>query len=95
MAKSLVVTSPIINKEEKRHFKIECSHYIISNKRTLIDLKLINIDKVIFGNGEKGEVLVVGNLKVPGMPRLEDFFLVDELKANQIASVNRKIRILK
>lgn len=47
---------------------------MIGNKISLIELYPKNLKKVIFGDGGKGKVLVIGTLKVPRIPRLEYFF---------------------
>ncbi|CAM8890189.1 unnamed protein product [Rhodiola kirilowii] len=51
----------------------------------LTNLRPINGHHVTFGDRKRARVLAKGTLNVPGMPRLDDVYWVDGLKANLIS----------
>ena len=53
-----------------------------SNKEFLTNLQPCNLESITFSDGVKGTGISSGLLKVPSMPKLENFLLVNGLKIN-------------
>ena len=71
--------------EERWYFDSGCSHHMTENKCILIDLQPSSLDNVIFEDGAKGKVVVMGSLIIPRLSKIKDVMLVERLTINLIS----------
>lgn len=67
------------------YFDSGCSRHMTGSRQVLTTYHVISSGKVTFGDGAKGTVLGVGNVKSQDQPDLVSVYLVDGLKANLIS----------
>ncbi|CAM8943821.1 unnamed protein product [Rhodiola kirilowii] len=80
-----IFSSTFLPEKQKWYFDSECSRHMTSNPKFLMNIERFNGKSVTFGDGVEGRVLGRGTLKVPGLPRLTNVFLVEGLQANLIS----------
>lgn len=68
----------------KWYFNSGCLCHMRGNKNSLANLQHINIEKVTFGDGEKGKGIMIETLKVTNIPRLKYILLVEGLQTYHI-----------
>ncbi|XP_031112003.1 uncharacterized protein LOC116015975 [Ipomoea triloba] len=78
-------TSKISKETSVWYFDSGCSRHMTGNPNNLEDVHYKNEGHVIFGDGERGQIIASGTLNVHGLPRLPRVFLVQGLKANLIS----------
>ncbi|CAM8914236.1 unnamed protein product [Rhodiola kirilowii] len=71
--------------EESWYFDSGCSRHMTGVQENLTNLRPIDGHHVTFGDGKKARVLALGTLNVTGMPKLDDVYWVDGLKANLLS----------
>lgn len=78
-------TSFLAETENAWYFDNGCSRHMTGKRESLINIRPVNGQTVTFADGVKVDVLGDGELSIPGMPRLKNVFLVDQLKANLVS----------
>ncbi|CAA0832638.1 Unknown protein, partial [Striga hermonthica] len=67
------------------YFDSECSRHMTGLKSNLTNIMHVSSSSVTFGDGAKNKVLGIGCLNVPGLPKLKNVLLVQNLKANLLS----------
>ena len=67
------------------YFDSGCSKHMTGTASLLKNVTILTGNTVVFGGGDTGKIIGKGTLNKPGMPDIEDVFLVDGLKANLIS----------
>ncbi|CAM8913943.1 unnamed protein product [Rhodiola kirilowii] len=80
-----VFSSTFLPEKRRWYFDSGCSRHMTGNPKFLTNIERFNGKSVTFGDGVEGRVLGRGTLKVPGLPRLTNVFLVEGLQANLIS----------
>ncbi|CAM8919821.1 unnamed protein product [Rhodiola kirilowii] len=78
-------SSRSLPEKQRWYFDSGCSRHMTGNQEFLTKVAKIEGRSVIFGDGIEGQVLGKGTLKVPGLPSLQNVFLVKGLQANLIS----------
>ncbi|CAM8937138.1 unnamed protein product [Rhodiola kirilowii] len=80
-----VFSSTFLPEKRRWYFDSGCSRHMTGNPKFLTNIERFNGKYVTFGDGIEGRVLGRGTLKVPGLPRLTNVFLVEGLQENLIS----------
>ena len=80
----MAYTSLKVNVEQKWYFDNGSFRHMTGNKEFLTKLQPCNLESVTFDDGANCIVIGNGLLKIPGMPKLENVLLMNELKVNLI-----------
>ncbi|CAM8910823.1 unnamed protein product [Rhodiola kirilowii] len=80
-----VFSSTFLPEKRRWYFDSGCSRHMTGNPKFLTNIERFNGKSVTFGDGVEGRVLGRGTLKVPGLLRLTNVFLVEGLQANLIS----------
>ncbi|CAM9000044.1 unnamed protein product [Rhodiola kirilowii] len=78
-------SSMFLPEKQRWYFDSGCSRHMTGNPGFLTKIEWIKGKTVTFGDGIEGRVVGRGTLKVPGLPRLTEVFLVEGLQANLIS----------
>ncbi|CAM8913334.1 unnamed protein product [Rhodiola kirilowii] len=78
-------SSTFLPEKQRWYFDSGCSRHMTGNPGFLTKIEWIKGKTVTFGDGIEGRVVGRGTLKVPGLPRLTEVFLVEGLQANLIS----------
>ncbi|CAM8969574.1 unnamed protein product [Rhodiola kirilowii] len=78
-------SSTFLPEKQRWYFDSGCSRHMTGNPGFLTKIEWIKGKTVTFGDGIEGRVVGRGTLKVPGLPRLTEVFLVEGLHANLIS----------
>ncbi|CAM8978429.1 unnamed protein product [Rhodiola kirilowii] len=80
-----IFSSTFLPEKQRWYFDSGCSRHMTGNPKFLTNIERFNGKSVTFGDGVEGRVLGRGTLKIPGLPRLTNVFLVEGLQANLIS----------